>query len=57
MTSFKTSCERREIARRRAEEEEAEAFSLCERRRSRQTLDVRAADLQGEMAGQRFSVR
>jgi hypothetical protein len=29
------SCERREIARRRGEEERAEAFFLCERRRTR----------------------
>jgi hypothetical protein len=29
---------------------------LCERRRSRRILDVRAADLQEEMAEQRFSV-
>ena len=29
---------------------------LCERRRRRRTLDVRAADLQEEMAEQRFSV-
>jgi hypothetical protein len=28
----------------------------CERRRSRRILDVRAADLQEEMAEQRFSV-
>ena len=32
------------------------AFFLCERRRSRRILDVRAADLQEEMAEQRFSV-
>jgi hypothetical protein len=35
---------------------EAEAFFLCERRRRRWILDVRAADLQEEMAEQRFSV-
>jgi hypothetical protein len=35
--------------------ERAEAFFLCERRR-RRILDVRAADLQEEMAEQRFSV-
>jgi hypothetical protein len=29
---------------------------LCERRRSRRILDVRAADLQEKMAEQRFSV-
>ena len=29
---------------------------LCERRRRQRILDVRAADLQEEMAGQRFSV-
>jgi hypothetical protein len=44
------------IARRRTEEKRAEAFFLCERRRRRRILDVRAADLQKEMAGQRFSV-
>ena len=36
--------------------ERAEALFLCERRRSRRILDVRAADLQEEMAEQRFSV-
>ncbi len=35
--------------------EQAEAFFLCERRRGG-SLDVRAADLQEEMAEQRFSV-
>jgi len=39
-----------------SEEEGAEAFFLSERRRSRRILDVRAADLQEEMAEQRFSV-
>jgi hypothetical protein len=38
------------------EEKGAEAFFLCERRRTRRIRDVRAADLQEEMAGQRFSV-
>jgi hypothetical protein len=37
-------------------EEGAEAFFLCERRRTRRILDVRAADLQEELAEQRFSV-
>jgi hypothetical protein len=45
-----------EIARRRTEEEGAEAFFLCERRRRRRILDVRATDLQEEMAEQRLSV-
>jgi hypothetical protein len=36
--------------------EGAEASFLCERRRRRRILDVRAADLQEEMAEQRFSV-
>ena len=36
--------------------ERAEAFFLCERRRRRRILDVRAADLQEEMTEQRFSV-
>ena len=36
--------------------ERAEAFFLCERRRRRRILDVRAADLQEELAEQRFSV-
>jgi hypothetical protein len=49
------SCERRQNARRRTEEAEAEAFFLCERR-CRRVLDVRAADLQEEMMEQRFSV-
>ncbi len=31
-------------------------LSVCERRRRRRTRDVRAADLQDEMAEQRFSV-
>jgi hypothetical protein len=44
------------IARRRTEEERAEAYFLGERRRRRRILDVRAADLQEEMAEQRFSV-
>jgi hypothetical protein len=43
------------IARRRTEEKRAAAF-LCGRRRRRRILDVRAADLQEEMAEQRFSV-
>jgi hypothetical protein len=45
-----------EIARRRTEEEGAEAFFLCVRRRRLRILDVRAADLQEEMTEQRFSV-
>ena len=38
------------------EKERAEAFFLGERRRRRRVLDVPAADLQEEMAEQRFSV-
>jgi hypothetical protein len=36
--------------------ERAEVFFLCARRRRRRILDVRTADLQKDMAGQRFSV-
>jgi hypothetical protein len=34
--------------------ERADAFFLCERRRRRRILDVRAADLQEEMTEQRL---
>jgi uncharacterized protein YqfA (UPF0365 family) len=44
-----------EIARRRTEEERAEALFLCERRRRWRILDVRAADLEEETE-QRLSV-
>ena len=51
-----SGCERREsraTARRRSEQRRS---FLCERRRLRRILDVRAADLQEEMPEQRFSV-
>jgi hypothetical protein len=41
-------CERPEIARRRAEEEGAEAFFLCERRRSRRIPRAVAQQLRGQ---------
>jgi isopentenyl diphosphate isomerase/L-lactate dehydrogenase-like FMN-dependent dehydrogenase len=44
------------IARRRAEEERADVLFVWKRRRRRWIREVRAADLQEEMAEQRFSV-
>jgi hypothetical protein len=44
------------IARRRAEEKGADMHFVGERRRSGRLRDVPAADLQEEMAEQRFSV-